>query len=64
VKVRVFRECSRFDLVFHAVAGALDDDRLGMVEEPVEHRGGDGAVVVENGGPLLEEGVAKVSVKV
>jgi len=45
--VRVFRECSRFDLVLHAVAGALDDDRLGMVEEPVQHRGGDGAVVVE-----------------
>ncbi len=40
--------------VFHAIAGALDDDGFGVVEEAVEDGGGDGAVVVEDGGPLLE----------
>jgi hypothetical protein len=41
-------------LVLHAVAGAFQDDGVGMVEEAVEHCGGDGAVVVKNGGPLFE----------
>jgi len=44
----------RFDAVFHAVALALDDDGLGVVQEAVEHGGGDGGVAVEDGGPVLE----------
>jgi len=41
-------------LVFHPVAGAFDDDGFGVVEESVQNGRGDSAVVVENGGPLLE----------
>ena len=43
----------------HAIAGGLDDDNLGMVKEPVQHSGGDGAVVVKNGGPLSERLVGR-----
>ena len=41
-------------LILHAVAGAFDDDGFGVVEEAVEDGGGDGAVVVEDGGPVFE----------
>lgn len=41
-------------MVLHAVTGSLDDHGLGLVEESVEDGAGDGAVVVEDGGPLLE----------
>ena len=41
-------------LFFHAVAGAFDHDGFGVMEEPVEHCGGQGAVVIEDRGPLLE----------
>ena len=43
-----------FEPVFHAVAGAFDDDGMAVVEEAVEHSGGDGGVAVEDGGPLFE----------
>ena len=41
-------------LVLHPVAGSLDDDGLGMMQEAVQYRGGNGAVVVEDARPLLE----------
>ena len=45
------------DLIPHAVALALDEDRLGVVQEPVEQRRRQGAVVVEDLGPVLERPV-------
>jgi hypothetical protein len=41
-------------LVLHPIAGTFDNDGFGMMQEAVEHRGGNGAVVVEDRGPLLE----------
>ena len=38
----------RFDRVFHAEALAFDDDRLSVVQDPVEDGRGQGAVVVED----------------
>ena len=49
---------SGLDLVFHAIAGAFDDDRLGMMEEPIQHGGGQRGVVVEDAGPLFERFVS------
>lgn len=48
---------SRLDLVFHAITGALDDHRLGMVKEAVEQGGGEGTVIVEDLGPLFESAI-------
>jgi len=48
----------RLDAVFHAVALAFDDDDLGMVYDAVEQRAGQAAVVVEDGGPVLERPVS------
>ena len=45
---------SGLDLVLHSKAGAFDDDRLGVMEEAVQNGGGEGAVVVEDPGPLFE----------
>jgi hypothetical protein len=45
---------SAFDAVFHAVAGAFEHDGVAVVEQAVEHGGGDGGVAVEDAGPLLE----------
>ena len=42
-----------FHAVFHAEAGAFDDDGVAVVEEAVEDGGGDGGVAVEDGGPLF-----------
>jgi hypothetical protein len=39
--------------VFHPIARTLDDDGLSVVQ-PVQNCRGDGAVVVEDRGPLLE----------
>lgn len=39
---------------FHSVTGSLDDRGFVVVEEAVENGAGDGAVVVEDAGPLLE----------
>ena len=47
-------DSSGFDAVFHAVALALDDDGFGVVEDAVEEGGGEGGVVVEDGGPVFE----------
>ena len=41
-------------MILHAVAAAFDDDGLGVMQEAVQDGGGDGAVVVEHRGPLLE----------
>ena len=43
-----------FGLILHAVAAALDQYHLGMVEQAVKNGRGDGAVVGEDGGPVLE----------
>ena len=45
---------SGLDAVFHAVAFAFDDDGFGVVEDAVEEGGGEGGVVVEDGGPVFE----------
>ena len=41
-------------LLLHSVAGAFDEDGLGVVEEAVEDGGSEGVVVVEDAGPLFE----------
>ena len=48
---------SGVDLVFHAVALAFDDECLGVMEEAVEDGGGQGVVVVEDAGLLIEGAV-------
>jgi hypothetical protein len=45
---------SALDWVLHTEAGAFDDHGFGMVEEPVQDGRRDGAVVIEDGGPLFE----------
>src|SRR6185436_8805605 len=45
---------SRGGLILHPVTGALDDDGFRMMEKAVEDSGGNRAVVIEDGGPLLE----------
>ena len=45
---------SVFGAVLHAEAGAFEHDGVAVVEEAVEHGGGDGGVAVEDGGPLFE----------
>src|SRR5271170_7192197 len=42
-----------FDLILHAVTLALDNHRFGVVQEPVQHGAGQGAVVVEDFGPMF-----------
>ena len=42
------------DLVFHPEALAFDDDGVGMMQQPIQDRGGQGAVMVEDHGPLLK----------
>ena len=44
---------SRLDLVFHAIAFALDEDGFGVMEQAIEECGGERAVVVEDLGPVL-----------
>ncbi len=50
----VGRSGLRVVTVLHPVTRSLDYDIFGVVEEAVEDGGGDGAIVVENRGPLLE----------
>src|SRR5208337_482546 len=45
---------SGLDLVLPAKACAFDDNRLGVVEQPIQDGRGDGAIVVEDAGPLFE----------
>ena len=47
----------RLDLVFHAVTGALDDHGFGVMEEPIEQRGGEGAVIVKDLGPFFKSAI-------
>jgi hypothetical protein len=47
-------EFSGLDAVFHTEACAFDKDDFGVVEKAVEDGGGNGAVAVEDCGPLLE----------
>jgi cation transport regulator ChaC len=45
------------ELIFHPEALAFDDDDVGMMQQPIQDRGGQGAVMVEDRGPLLEGAV-------
>ena len=45
------------ELVFHPEALAFDDDGVGMMQQPIQDRGGQGAVMVEDRGPLLKGAV-------
>ena len=49
---------SRFN--FHTEALAFDDDRVSMMQQPVQDRGGQAAVIVKDLGPFLE-GAVEVS---
>ncbi len=42
------------ELIFHAIALGLNNDRLGAVQEAVEDGAGEGGVVIEDLGPGLE----------
>ena len=44
-------------LVFHPEALAFDDDGVSMMQQPIQDRGGQGAVMVEDRGPLLKSAV-------
>ena len=41
-------------MFFHSKTIAFEQNGFGVMEEAVEHGGGDGAVVIEDGRPLLE----------
>ena len=41
-------------MILHPKAAAFDDDRLGVMKEPVQNRRREGAVIVEDAGPLFE----------
>src|SRR3989442_2785032 len=45
------------ELVFHPEALPFDDDGVGMMQQPIQDRGGQGAVMVEDRGPLLKGAV-------
>ena len=45
------------ELIFHTEALAFDDDGVGMMQQPIQDRGGQGAIMVEDRGPLLEGAV-------
>ena len=45
---------SGHELIFHAIAGAFDDNGFGMVQKPIQQSGSQAVVVIEHGGPLLE----------
>ena len=45
------------DLASHAKAFAFDDHGLGVVQQPIQDGGGQGAVIVEHLGPLLKRPV-------
>ena len=46
---------SGFDAILHAITFAFDDDGFGVVQDAVEDGGGEGGVVVEDGGPVFED---------
>ncbi len=45
------------DLVLHAKTFSFDDHGLGVMEQPIQDGGGQGAVMVEDRGPILEGAV-------
>ena len=44
-------------MIFHAEAFAFDNHRLGVMEQPIQDGRGQGAVIVEDLGPLLKGAV-------
>jgi hypothetical protein len=46
-------------LVLGAIALALDEDGLGVVEQPVEERRGEDGVLVEDAGPVLVDAIGR-----
>jgi hypothetical protein len=42
------------DVVFHTETLPFDDDGLGMMQQPIQDRGGQGAVMVEDRGHSLK----------
>jgi hypothetical protein len=46
-------------LVFHPEALAFNDDGIGMMQQPIQDCGGQGTVMVEDRGPLLEGAVSR-----
>jgi len=49
----VVASVGRFDLVFHAVTFAFDNDGLGVMEHAVQNRAADAGVVIKNFGPVF-----------
>ena len=47
------RSSGCFDLILHAVTTAFDDHRFSVVQKSVQHGAGQGAVIVEDFGPVL-----------
>ena len=41
------------DLIFHPIALAFDGDGFGVVQQSIQHGGGQGGIVVEDLGPVL-----------
>ena len=50
---------SDFDLVLGAIALALDEDGLGVMQQTVEQRRGEHGVLVEDVGPVLVDAVGR-----
>jgi hypothetical protein len=46
---------SGLDAILHAIAFAFNDDGFGVVQDAIEDGGGEGGVVIEDGGPVLED---------
>src|SRR5262245_39488153 len=42
------------EMVFHPETLTFDDDRIGMMQQPIQDCGGQGAVMIEDRGPLLK----------
>jgi hypothetical protein len=45
------------ELIFHAETLAFDDHGVGVMQQPVQNGSGQGAVIIEDLGPLLEGAV-------
>jgi hypothetical protein len=43
-----------FDTVFHPIAGTFNYDRFGVMKKAIEDGGSNGAITVEDSGPLFE----------
>ena len=53
LRFRLQSELGCFDLILHAVTLPLDGHGFGVIQEPVRHGAGKGAVVVEDFGPVF-----------